>query len=136
VTLQQVTDLTDATPPPHYGQFVAEYQKPVEVSFQQNKPARRHAASPNRATRFIDNAELFNPPFVRPPIAVTALGFLLNRISSPNFQDTSCVRVSGSGSVRQTVSSAGNSVNYTLTAALQNPRLQQPPVPPPLTMSL
>ncbi len=38
------------------------------------------------------------------------------------------MRVSGRGAVRQTVSSAGNSVNYTLTAALQNRHLQQPPV--------
>ena len=43
-------------------------------------------------------------------------------------QNSSPVRVSGRGAVRQTISSAGNSVNYTLTAALQNPRMQQPPV--------
>lgn len=101
----EVTELTDATPPPHYRKFVADYHTPADESQQPKSTSRRHALSPNRATRLIANAELYNPPF-----------------------ESSAVRVSGRGAVRQTVSSAGNSVNYTLTAALQNRHLQQPPI--------
>ena len=122
-TIQQVTELTDATPPPHYRKFVADYRKPFDASFQPNNAMRQPMASPNRPTRIIANAELYNPPFVRPPLFLSAVPH-----PPPPYQDSSPVRVSGRGSVRQTVSSAGNSVNYTLTAALQNPRMQQPPV--------
>lgn len=101
----EVTELTDVTPPPHYRKFVADYRSPVDSSAQVNNAVRGHLVSPNRATRIIANAELYNPPF-----------------------NSSPVRVSGRGAVRQTISSAGNSVNYTLTAALQNPRMQQPPI--------
>jgi hypothetical protein len=102
--------------------------------------------SPNRATRIIANAELYNPPFVRPPSPPSRrvparfglssafplfqhvhVVILVTSCLNP-LQNTSPVRVSGRGAVRQTISSAGNSVNYTLTAALQNPRMQQPPV--------
>ncbi len=130
LTIQQVTELTDATPPPHYRKFVADYRKPLDLSFQPNNAVHQHAASPNRPTRIIANAELYNPPFVRPPppLPIRPPSPPPPTPPSPTIKNSSPVRVSGRGSVRQTVSSAGNSVNYTLTAALQNPRMQQPPV--------
>jgi hypothetical protein len=129
VTTTQFTELTDATPPPHYGKFVADYRTPAKESPPPKSAARRRTPSPNRATRLIANAELYNPPFVRPShSSSTAFGRTKQPSRVAHTQESSPLRVSGRGAVRQTVSSAGNSVNYTLTAALQNRHLQQPPV--------
>ena len=82
------------------------------------------------------------PPFLPPPPhpLPAPLPRPRSALTPFNNQESSPLRVSGRGAVRQTVSSAGNSVNYTLTSALQNPRLQQPavccntpPPPPPPT---
>ena len=66
----QVTELSDATPPPHYGKFVADYRTPVEEPRRPKSSVHRNVPSPTRATRLIANAELYNPPFVRHPTAL------------------------------------------------------------------